>query len=159
MQHKRHCGEGGDVQTDLASHLPCGDELEKKKTTRVRMDASSPIPKKGMDFKWVSCWWNKLLRHPRGRDFSIPWVELAFLRVHPRPGGTHLLTFQSKGYIADTHARGSPSFPFSPARGWLCMAELGLVQAGARASLAKVRALAIRGSAELATRPPAADSH
>ena len=66
-------GKGGMYEQILLPTCPAA--MNWRKNTCVRTDASSPTPKKGMDFKQVSCWWNKLLQDPRGQDFSIPWVE------------------------------------------------------------------------------------
>lgn len=67
-------GKGGMYEQILLPTCPVA--TNRRKNTGVRMDASSPTPKKRMDFKRVSCRWNKLLGDPRGWDFSIPWVEL-----------------------------------------------------------------------------------
>lgn len=66
-------GKGEMYRLVLIPHLPCSNEPEKKHAYRL-MHPFLPL-KREMDFKWVSCWWNKLLGDPRGWEFSIPGVE------------------------------------------------------------------------------------
>lgn len=77
----------GNVPADRDSHLPCGDETH---------GGIHPfLLQQGVELRWVSCWCDKQLGHPKGWEFSIPWVEFDAFKG-AGPGEIHLLPCQRR---------------------------------------------------------------